>query len=107
MKDSHNRVETEREIPKLNCVACQMGRLICAIITETDTTCARIQYGTQTVQTTTNNLGYKKGKFTKVRDRASTKCNSMRGVCKLFGYGNIKWYAKLWILGSSPNRSTK
>ena len=42
MEDSHKCVETEREIPKLNCVTCQMGRLTCAIITETDTTCARI-----------------------------------------------------------------
>jgi len=49
------------------------------------------QYGKETVQTTTNNLGYRKGKFTKVRDRASIKCNSMRNVCKLFGYGNIEW----------------
>jgi len=47
------------------------------------------QYGNETVQTTTNNLGYRKGKFTKVRDRASIKCNSMRNVCKLFDYGNI------------------
>jgi len=53
MEDSYKCVETEREIPKLNCVACQMGRLTCATITETDTTCARIQYG-KTVQTTTN-----------------------------------------------------
>lgn len=53
--------------------------------------CAKFQYGTERVQTTTDNLGHRKGKFTRVRDRASTKCNSMRDVCKLFGYGNIVW----------------
>jgi len=39
------------------------------------------QYGKETVQTTTDNLGYRKGKFTKVRDKGIIQNATARGMC--------------------------